>query len=187
MRRGEIAELLPEVYRRALGDGGPLDVLLEIMEAYQHPAARWRDRIDEILDPHRAPPEFVAYLAGWVDLDWLFREPTRRGHPVQEGSPLLTSDLGRLRLLVARASELARWRGTKRGLLRFLELATGLEGFEVVEDRGPGKEGRGSHHITVRAPPEASPWRPVIDRVIRAEKPAHLTHDLTIREPETEE
>lgn len=184
MKSEEFAELLPEVYRRTRRDGGPLDALLGVMEAFHDPAERQLERVDETLDPHRAPPEFVAYLAGWVDLDWLFREPTRRGAPVQAESALLTSDLGRLRSLVAAAAELSHWRGTKRGLLHFMELATGLDGFEVEEDGGG--DGSRPYHMTVRAPPGARRWRAVLERVVRMEKPAHMTHELVVREPEPE-
>lgn len=187
MKKEEIARLLPEIYRRTREEGGVLDALLAVMESFHDPVEQELEGLAETLDPHRTSDEFVPFLAGWVDLDRLFREPADRRRTVREQSPLLTTDLGRLRVLVSAASELSRWRGTKRGLVRFMELATGLEGFRVEEHGGPDEpEGR-PYHITVRAPAEAERWRRVLERIVRMEKPAHVTHELVVDQPEEEE
>lgn len=185
MRQDEIARLLPEIYRRTRRGDGPLDAVLEVLEAFHDPAEQKLERLDEFLDPVRADDEFVPYLAGWVDLDRLFREEGAADGELRQRSPLISSDLGRLRALVRAAARLSQWRGTKRGLMSFMELATGVEGFEVIEQEG-GEEGGRPYHITVRAPPEADRWRSVLERIVATEKPAHVTHDLVIEEPEQE-
>ncbi len=73
----------------------------------------------------------MHYLAQWVDLGWLLPE---------DGGPF-PGGLGRLRELIQASAELSRWRGTKRGLVQFLELATGLDGFAIDESApGPGRK-----------------------------------------------
>src|SRR5438105_2847657 len=118
MRAPEIARLLPSVFRRTLAPaaGDPLGALLAVMEAMHAPVEGVLGELDAWFDPRRAPAEFVPLLARWVDLDV----------PVSTG-------LGRLRELVAARVELSRLRGTAAGLVRFLALATGLDGFRVDE------------------------------------------------------
>ena len=96
---------------------------------------------------------------------------------------LSATDTARLRELVAEASDLARWRGTTRGLVRFLEVATGLEGFGV--DEAPMDEaGRlRPFHVVVHGPAQAVEMRPLIERIVESEKPAHVTCDIVLGEP----
>src|SRR5262249_49938521 len=85
---------------------------------------------------------------------------------------------GRLRELVASAAYLSRWRGTRKGLLRFLEVATGLKGFDVDENVA-GPDGRVRPlHVRVLAPHAAEPYQALIRRIVDLEKPAYVTYDL---------
>src|SRR6187549_1637382 len=105
MRRAEIERLLPGVYQLALhpvetsglGEDRRLAAALDAMEALHDPSEQILNRLDSFVDPRRAPDDFVTYLAGWVDLDWL------TGGRVTTGQ-------GRLRELVADAMTLSRWR-----------------------------------------------------------------------------
>src|SRR5574341_2267177 len=136
MRSDEIARLLPDVYQYALSEAVPgvnepdrrLMAALAAMEVLHAPSERVLDDLDRFVDARRTPERFVPYLATWVDLDWLL-------HPAAEdvtpGS--LASGVGPLRELIAAASDLARWRGTARGLVGFLDTATGIPGFQVEE------------------------------------------------------
>lgn len=76
------------------------------------------DNLPAYLDPRVAPTDFLAWLASWVgaadDARW----------PVEVR-----------REAVARAVELHRWRGTRRGLVESLRLALGVHA-EVVGDGG---------------------------------------------------
>ena len=100
------------------------------METLHGPVETVLRDLDRYLDPRLAEPAFVPYLAGWVDLDWLL--VAAPSEPV--ATTTLASGLGTLRELVAAAADLARWRGTARGLLRFLDTATGIPGFAIEEN-----------------------------------------------------
>lgn len=167
MKRNEIARLLPGIFQRTLGTGGPLDVLLEVMDTLHAPSEEVLAQLPALFDPLRTPERFVPFLAWWVDL----------GVPV-------TTGLGRMRELVASAVELSRWRGTARGLLLFLRTATGVEHF-VIEDRVPGPEGRPRpFHLRVRAPAELTAHRALVQAIIEREKPAYVTYELLFEQPQ---
>jgi phage tail-like protein len=186
MRRAEIERLLPGVFQAALhpttGLAQPDAVLgacLDVMEALQQPSEEILNGLARHFDPRRTPSRFVPYLAGWVDLDWLI---TPRNEEPPAGQFLLNDGLGNLRELVAEATTLARWRGTMRGLLHFLQAATGAADFRIEENL-PDLEGRPrSFHISIRAPGELAPQRPLIERIIAAQKPAHATYELAFAE-----
>jgi phage tail-like protein len=180
MRRAEIERLLPSVYQLALHpvDGWGLapderlGAVLDAMETLHDPIEGTLDGLDAWLDPRRAPDPFVPYLAGWVDLDRL----------AGGEATMAAAGTDRLRELVAAASDLARWRGTSRGLLRFLRIATGLDGFSAEEDP-PGADGRPRpFHVIIRGPAEAASMRPLVERIVESEKPAYVTCDIVLGE-----
>ena len=173
MRLSEIKQLLPGVFQQTMREGGPLLSLLEVMEQLHEPSEAVLERLDAFFDPHRAPDEFVPYLAVWVDLERLFDLP-----PGAAARSPITSGLGRLRELIANAAYLSRWRGTGKGLLLFLKIATGADGF-AVEEQVPGADGRPRpFHIRVRAPAATLAHRALIRRIIELEKPAYVTYEL---------
>lgn len=157
MRRSEIERLLPGVFQRSAGDGTVLHALLDAMEGLHAPSEAALERLDASLDPRRAPEAFLPLLARWVDLD-----------------VTVTTGPRRWRELIAAAAELARWRGTRRGLIHFLELATGATSFEVVEEV--------PFHIHVIAPASTRPHQTMLERIVQREKLAHVTYQLTFRE-----
>jgi phage tail-like protein len=174
--RAEISRLLPLVFQRTLEPGSPLDAVLAVMEMLHAPSEQILEDIDSIFDPIRTRPEFVPLLARWVDLAWTFDRHLLDPKVQGEEGPLSTG-LGRLRELVAAAPHLAQWRGTRLGLLKFLETATGIKGFEI--DDAPVEGGRPRpFHLVVRAPHPAVPYRELIRRIIEVEKPAYVTYDL---------
>jgi hypothetical protein len=81
--------------------------------------------------------------------------------------------------LVSRCAELTRWRGTRRGLADFLEIATGVRGFVVAEGGQDPAKPR-PFHITVTIPPEAARQRRFVERIVQLEKPAHVTCDIFV-------
>ena len=177
MKRADIERLLPGVFQRTLHPGNPLVALLEVMEALQQPAEAALARLDATLDPRRSSDEFVPFLARWLDLERLFEEP-----PVGKVGPAssrpISTGLGRLREVIASAAYLAQWRGTARGLRRFLETATGSHGFEIHEQvTGPDGAPK-PFHILVRAPEATARHRSLLERIIESEKPAHVTYEL---------
>jgi phage tail-like protein len=123
------------------------------------------------IDPHLAPEDFLDWLAGWV------------AYPLDD-----TWTLPQRRALVAEAVQLHRWRGTRRGLAKHVELLTGGT-VEVVDNGGcgwsprPGGAPPGSPvpyiEVTVRARGDA-PIDPVRLRTLIVDSlPAHVP--VTVR------
>ena len=185
MKRNEIEQLLPEVFRRTVRPGNPLFALLEVMEALHAPSEEVLAELDLYFDPYRTPDHFVPYLARWVDLHRFLSElpePQREGETGAAASVPFPSGLGRLRELISAAAFLSKWRGTSRGLMRFLETAVGLEGFEI-DETVPGPEGRPKpFYLLIKAPADAERYRALIERIVEMEKPAYVTYDLEFRE-----
>jgi phage tail-like protein len=183
MRRREIEHLLPAVFQEAVHEGTPIFAILEVMEALHVPSEEILASIDTFFNPYRAPDRFVPFLARWMDLDWLLVEPT--GDDSAAPSQPLPSGLGRLRELVTSAAELARWRGTRYGLTRFLEIATGIHGF-VIDEQVAGTDGAvRPFHLRVTGPAAAASWQPMVDRIVSVLKPAYVTYELAFA-PATE-
>jgi phage tail-like protein len=158
MRREEIRRLLPAVFQRASADETPLGAILGLMEALHASSEQRLGTLDEIFDPYRTSDAFVPLLARWVDLD-----------------PELAMGTGRLRSLVALGAELARFRGTARGLVAFLEAATGMTGFQV-DDAVIGEGGEVKpFHLRVTAPKALQPYQDLLDTIVRREKPAYVS------------
>jgi phage tail-like protein len=191
MKRDEIARLLPGIFQRTIHPGNPLSTLLAVMEALHEPSEDVLERLDTFFDPYRAPDDFIPFLAAWVDLERLLTESpeARAAHaaraaartgvrPATAAPPPLPTGLGRLRELVAAAAYLSQWRGTARGLLRFLETATGVQGFEI-DEQVLGRDGRPRpFHLRIRAPQETAAYRPMLERIVELEKPAYVTYEL---------
>lgn len=178
MKQKAIEFLLPEIFRRTVREGRPLDAILRTMEDLHAPSTEILGRLDAYLDPYRTPDSFVPYLAHWLDLERLFDDPNDDYTVPEEGRNPISSGLGRLRELIAWASFLSQRRGTRQGLLKFLEVATGIPGFAIDEEL-KGSDGRPiPFHIRVRAPKAARVHRSLLDRIITLEKPAYVTYDL---------
>lgn len=176
MKQNEIEHLLPGVFQRTLRQNSSLAAVLAVMEALHAPSEDVVQRLDSTFDPRRTAADFVPFLARWVDLDWLFEATGSRGQ-VSQCRSTVTTGLARLRELIARASLLSQWRGTAKGLVLFLETATGMTGFVVNEQVTENGRQRG-FHVHIRGPAEAAPHRRMIERIINSEKPAYVTFDL---------
>ena len=128
MKRTEIERLLPQVFQQAITPGSPLAALLDVMVTLQTPAEAVLQKLDMFFDPYQAPDAFVPFLAGWLDLDrFLSGSPERLDD--ETAVSLFPTSLAHLRELIAAAAFLSQWRGTAKGLTRFLETATGRFGF----------------------------------------------------------
>ena len=159
MKSGQIAYLLPVVMRRTLELSSPLAAILGVMEAMHEPSEAALRRFHDVVNPYAAPERFVPYLASWVGLE-----------PVLDERGGISSGTARLRELVAASNMLAKWRGTARGLLLFLEIATGLRGFVIDEPR--------PFHFVLTLPSGAAAHRPLIERIVNSEKPAYVTAEI---------
>jgi phage tail-like protein len=179
MKRTEIEQLLPSVFRHALRTGDVLTgALLDAMENLHRPSEEVLRKIDQYFDPRRAPERFVPFLGQWVDMD-RFYERSFRDHAARGVlSDPIASGMGRLRELVGHAAYLSTWRGTKRGLLAFLEIATGSANFSITDEgRDTGGTPR-SFHFVVSAPDALQELDEMIQNIIRSEKPAYATYEM---------
>ena len=185
MKPFEIARLLPHVFRQTMTrPDSPLSALIEVMSALHAPSESALEELDAFFDPLRTPDRFVPFLAGWMDLDRLFDE-TFLISGGSNGSPLPTG-LNRLRTLTAVAAHLSRWRGTEKGLIAFLEIATGAKGFAIDQPLRETDAQPAPFHIRVTAPAGVKVHRRLIERIVESEKPAYVTWELTFRAPEPE-
>jgi len=175
MRSAEIARILPWVFRQTLTPASPLDAVLAAMEAQHTPSETALAGIDGYFDPRRAPDNFVPFLARWLDLERVLVRPAEHYYPAGGTDEPLQSGVGRLRELVAAAAFLSRWRGTATGILRFLEVATGVSGF-TVEEHVPDRP----FFVRFTMPGEAEPYEATIRRIIELEKPAYVDYEVTV-------
>jgi hypothetical protein len=180
MKRQGIERLIPEIFRRTLRPETPLSAILDVMEALQEPSEKAVASLGTILDPRLSKDHFVPYLACWLDLDRLYDPPPLEGETASARRHSISSGLGRLRELIAEAPYLSHWRGTARGLLRFLVVAIGESGF-AIDEAVPGPDGIPQpFHIRVRVPRGAAPHRSLVERIVQLEKPAYVTYEIVL-------
>jgi phage tail-like protein len=132
------------------------------------------DNLDAYLDPSLCPPDFLPWLAGWVEIElddnWSLEQQRR---------------------LVATAVEVARWRGTCRGLVELVcrYAAVGPDAVDVVDSGGvtwsssPGGDpGHGEHRATVRVrvpePGQVDAAR--LTRLVGKAVPAHVSFTVEV-------
>ncbi len=173
MRGSDIERLLPDVIRRAILANSPMSALLAVMEELHRPSEEILADLPAVVDPLRTPDRFVEMLARWVDL--------QRLNEVRGGG----IEVARMRLLVAMSARLGRRRGTLRGLVETLSVATGYGGFEV-DDAVPSQLPGGQpgpprpFHIKITVPADAGGLLGLIRAIVEEEKPAHLTADVVL-------
>ncbi|MGR9115877.1 MAG: phage tail protein [Gammaproteobacteria bacterium] len=188
MKRNSIEPLLPDVFRRTLAPETPLSALLDVMAALQAPAEMQLDQVEATFNPYRTPDRFVEFLAIWVDLDrlWAAHSNLYVSGPGSAGpGPQNRIDSGRLRELIAHASYLSQWRGTVKGMLLFLKVATGFQAFEIVEGRTRENVQKPFHFI-VRVPEAAKSKLMLIKTIIEQEKPVYTTFEIDYISDEAE-
>lgn len=168
MNREGIESLLPDNFRRAILPGGPLAGLLDTMEAMHGPSEAVLRELERYFDARRTPDRFVPYLARWLDQGMLLDRLEDELGPGE-----FPSGNGRLREVVALAAYFSRWRGTRRGMVAFLEVGTGIRGFDV-EEHADGRP----FHLRFTGPAEAERYRVLVEGIIEQEKPAYCTYEL---------
>jgi phage tail-like protein len=187
LSRSDYARYLPAVFVRDEVMGR----FLSLFESFWRPIDLQIESLPFYFDPALAPPEFLHWLASWIDLALDDRWP-----------------LDRRRALLRSAFSIYRKRGTRQGLQEYLEIYTGGQ-VQIVEHRaenlrlGSGVQlGSGlalgganqPHTFTVRLrlPPTTAPsggdgiasLRRVIESIVEAEKPAHTRYTLYIEDAE---
>jgi len=181
MKREEIENLLPRVFRQTLRPGGPLSGLLEVMELLHEPAETVLAQLETYFNAYGTPDIFVPYLACWVDLDRFYPFYSAQPAEIQRAVDPISSGTGQLRELIAAAAYLSQWRGTAKGLKLFLETATGMNGFELVETVADENGHPRPFHIRILAPPDAGPHIALIERIVKQEKPAYVSYELEFK------
>ncbi|MFO8091331.1 MAG: phage tail protein [Desulfatiglandaceae bacterium] len=181
MKREEIKSLLPQVFQRTLRSGSPLNALLEVMELLHAPAEEVLGQLEIYFNAYSAPDIFVPYLACWVDLDRFYPFYSDQPEDLQRSVDPISSGTGQLRELIAAAAYLSQWRGTAKGLKLFLETATGINGFDLVENVDSKKGEPRPFHILITAPAEAEKHIVLIERIVEQEKPAYVSYELEFK------
>ena len=95
MARTQLRDSLPQVIS-AGADTGPLAALLAAADGMHQPVGDVLDHLETWFHPLSAPDPMVAYLASWVDLDWLTlaESPTRARSTLPGGTVPLRDLLG---------------------------------------------------------------------------------------------
>jgi phage tail-like protein len=159
---------LPSLYQEDELAGRFLSGLDEVLA----PVFCTLDNLEAYFDAQLTPVDFLEWLSGWV------------GVVLEESWPL-----ERRRNLVAQAGELYLSKGTVWGLAALVALYTGVEP-EVVDSGGaawspvPGGALPGSpeYQVTIRLrmPKGSQLDRGLLERIVAAGKPAHVTHEIQV-------
>lgn len=146
-------QYLPPIY----AEDGFLGRYLLIFEDLLGPIQQIIAHFDLFLDPATAPVTFIPWLNDWM------------GHLVDEHWSAETQ-----RELLRQASWLHQARGTRAGLVRYLEIATGAA-VEIEEN----VDGPHTFAVTLR-PGERPVDRRIVERIIELNRPAHTSFRLEI-------
>jgi phage tail-like protein len=169
-------EYLPPAYRDR--DYDFLGRFLLIFESIMDPLVNTVDNLALYFDPRITPESILPWLATWVD------------QSLDENWPI-----ERRRELVTKASELYRWRGTRRGLSEYLRIYTGKkpeileyipgmildENTLLGENTVLGSSGSGHHFTVTIEGTEGENIDPrTVKSIIDSQKPAHTRYTLKI-------
>ena len=136
---------------------------LHIFEDIWEPLEQRQDHIAMYFDPRTCPVSFLPWLASWLDI------PLKTHWPI-----------ARQRRLLAQAIELYSWRGTSYGLIRMIEVCTGLIP-TITDVPGQPHVFRIQISLAVGAADETVD-RALIENLIQTHKPAHVGYILEVLE-----
>jgi phage tail-like protein len=132
---------------------------LLILESTWEPLEQRQDAIDMYLDARTCPARFLPWLAGWF------------GVVINPHWPE-----ARVRALLPELISLYRWRGTKYGLTRMIEVCTGM--MVEISERADTPF---VLQIVVEAPEgHTANWQ-FIEELVRTHKPAHTGYVIEVR------
>ncbi len=151
---------LPIIYH----DNEFLGRYLMIMESIWEPLEQRQDHVDMYFDPWTCPERLIAWLASWLSLSLNEHWPEERR-----------------RRLLSEAMDLYRWRGTRYGLTRMIEICTGLTP-EIAEapDSGDGAQPN-VFHVSLTVPRGSGVTRELVESLIQTHKPAHAGYVLELK------
>ena len=183
---------LPALYVQELGGAGQgfapyedppfFERFLRGFEDAKEPLNEMLSGLYRYFDADSAPADFLPWLATWVALDldenWLQLKRRR---------------------LIKEAIWLYRWRGTRKGLSRYLEIYSGVKpeindqpfagmrlGAGTLLGRDTTLGGVGAHTfvVTLAVPDTSAVSEDTLHLIIESQKPAHTAYDLRIVERE---
>jgi phage tail-like protein len=147
-------DFLPVIFQ----DGDFLGRFLLLFQSIWEPLEHRQDHMDMYFDAKTCPAPFLQWLADWLG--------------VNIGQ---VTDEGRLRGLIGEAVELYRWRGTRYGLTRLIEICTGVTPIVAETPNNPAVL-----HIRVALPAKSNVDRDMIERLVKEHKPAHTAYLLEV-------
>ena len=148
---------LPDIFQ----ENDFLRRFLLIFEDLWEPLEQRQDHINMYFDPRTCPESFLPWLAGWLGLVLPTHRPEVHRH------------------FLTQAMDLYNWRGTRYGLVRMIEVCTGLTP-EIVEI--PTRPYVFLIRVTVPAGfPGEIPDRQLIEELIQTHKPAHIGYLLEVK------
>ena len=136
------------------------------------PVVATLDCFGTYLDPRLAPQDFVDWLAGWVGVE------TDETWPPE-----------RRRNFVAEAIDVYHQRGTRAGLVRHIELYSGVVpsveesgGCTWSQEAGGDLPGSPQPRLAVRVELDEPGHvdAAVVDRIVRSSRPAHVPHEVHV-------
>jgi len=145
---------LPAPYQ----EGDFLGRFLLIFESLWEPLEQRQDAISMYFDPATCPSSFIPWLESWLDI----------------GINQNWSEARRRRLLTE-ATELYRWRGTRYGMTRMLEVCTDLTPVILDVEENPYV-----FEVRIKVPTGRDVDRAFFDKLILAHKPAHAGYVLEV-------
>jgi phage tail-like protein len=141
-------------------DNDFLSRFLQIFETIWEPLEQRQDHIAMFLSPRTCPASWLPWFASWFGL------------PLDPHLPE-----ARARALLAETSEIYRWRGTRYGLARVIEVCTGIRP-EITERPSEPNV----FHVAVRLPKGAgSEVLVTLKDLINAHKPAHAGYVVEVQ------
>jgi phage tail-like protein len=147
-------ESLPVIY----ADNDFLGRFLLLFQNVWEPLEQRQDGIELYFDPRTSPASFLPWLASWLDLSFNQHWPeTRR------------------RRLLAEAIDLYRWRGTRYGLVRMIEVCTGITP-EITDNPAQPYV----FDVKIALPKGGETDKNLIEELIQAHKPAHAGYRLEV-------
>jgi phage tail-like protein len=151
-----LINFLPDIYRNSSPDKF-MERFLGLFESIWLPIEYNVDNFDLYLDPRTAPTDFLPWLAQWFDISIDFN-----------------LNEAKIRAFLYEAPQIYACRGTRKALIRVLEIFTGCtpDIIEFGENLAP-------HTFMVHLNlPKSSLNQPSIERLIELNKPAHTTYRL---------
>jgi phage tail-like protein len=148
------SRFLPGIYQ----ENDFLQRFLSIFEDIWEPLEQRQDYMHMYFDPRTCPAPFLPWLASWLGLTFNPHWPEARR-----------------RRLLAQAMDLYRWRGTRYGLIRVIEVCTGLTPVIIENPLEPFV-----FRIRITGTSENPVDKELIEELISTHKPAHAGYMLEV-------